>query len=127
MNKNKSIYKATYGRIDEMLGIDSKEETNEYVDDLSQEDLELSADAQDIAQMAAEQYSNGNIDHLAYDLGHDPYFKDGKEVASTGEVLITNIKNSLENNEINKVDLFRKYENGESIVDNIDFMNNLKE
>ena len=140
----RSIYNATYGKIYEMSGLDRsdiniqkmtdaaqdvfdrEEEPGEYVDGFNEEDLELSADAQEIAQMAAEQHSNGNIDELGYVLGHDAYFKDGKESASTGEVLITDIKSALENNEINKTDLFRRYENGESIVTDIDFMKKLK-
>lgn len=143
MSKKLSIYNATYSRIDEMLGMDRsdsasqknmdaaqdnydrQEETDEYVDDFDENDMEMMSDAQDIAGMAASQHSEGNIDQLAYALGYNSYHKNGQQTASEGEVLIDDIKEALANGEISYTELFRKHESGESIVKDIDFMKNL--
>ena len=142
MNKL-SIYNATYGRLDEISGMDRsdaisqqrmndaqdrydrEEEPGDYVDGFDASDMELSADAQDIASMAAEQHSGGNIDQLAYELGHNSSYDGDNKKTSEGEILIDDIKLALANREINHTELFRKYERGESIVSDIDFMNNL--
>ena len=127
MNKI-SIYNATYGRLDEMSGMDravSEEESGNYVDGFDESDMELASDAQDIASMAAQQHSGGNIDQLAYELGHDASYDSDNKKTSEGEILINAIKMALSNGEIDYEEIFRKYESGESIVPNIDFMNNL--
>ena len=139
----KSIYSATYGKLDELFGMnrsdsagqrrmdaaqdqyDSQEEPGDYVDSFSEDDMEIMSDAQDIASMAAQQHSGGNIDQLAYELGHNASYDSNNQKTSEGEILINDIKQALVNREISYTDLFRKYQNGESIVADIDFMDNL--
>ena len=128
MNKL-SIYNATYGRLDEMSGVDrivSEQESGDYVDGFDESDMKLAADAQDIASMAAQQHSGGNIDQLAYELGYDASYDSDNNKISEGEILINAIKMALSNGEADYTEIFREYESGESIVPDIDFMNNLR-
>ena len=88
-------------------------------------DIETMSDAQDIASMAAQQHSGGNIDILANDLGHEAHYREGQQTSSAGEVLIADIKQALDINQISYTEIFRKFQRGEMIVSDIDFMNNL--
>jgi hypothetical protein len=132
-----SIYKATYGILKEAIEIDKinmgtvqdafniDSQDADYVGEFDEDDMEASASAQDIAGMAAEQHSGENIDELAYGLGYNKIFKDGQQTSSEGEVLIDAIKTALENNQISFTNISDKYKRGESIIQDIDFMNYL--